>query len=160
MISPMKTFLVPVDFSAGTETLLQKCSEIARPFSARLVLLHVLEPVATYLPVGASMDVIVPPAGQLETDLLPLHRERLEQLALHLRSTGLTVEVLAIEGLPVEKILEQARTLPADLIALASHGHGALYHLFSGSVVTGILKRAACPVLVVPSRQASAVSSD
>lgn len=156
----MKTFLVPVDFSTGTETLLQKCAEIAGSFSARLLLLHVLEPVATYLPVGASMDVIVPPAGQLETDLLPLHRQRLEQLALSLRDSGLTVDVLAIEGLPVEEILHQARLLPADLIALASHGHGALYHLFSGSVVTGVLKRAQCPVLVVPSRQDSAALSD
>lgn len=156
----MKTFLVPVDFSAGTEILLQKCAELAGPLSARLILLHVLEPAATYLPVGASMDVIVPPAGQIQADLLPVNRKRLEQLALGLRGTGLTIEVQAIEGLPVEEILEQARELPADLIAMASHGHGSLYHLFSGSVVTGVLKRAQCPVLVVPSRQASAVSPD
>ncbi len=151
----MKTVLVPVDFSAGTESLLQKTGELALAWSARLVLLHVLEPVAAYLPVGASMDVIVPPTGQLETELLPLQQERLESLAKGLRERGLSVDVIALEGLPVEEILHQAEELPADLIALASHGHGALYHLFSGSVVTGVLKRAHCPVLVVPVRQDS-----
>jgi nucleotide-binding universal stress UspA family protein len=34
---------------------------------------------------------------------------------------------------------------------MGSHGHGALYHLFVGSVTTAVLKEAPCPVLVVPS---------
>ena len=35
---------------------------------------------------------------------------------------------------------------------MGSHGHGAVYHLFTGSVVTGVLKHTGCPVLVVPLR--------
>jgi nucleotide-binding universal stress UspA family protein len=33
---------------------------------------------------------------------------------------------------------------------VGSHGHGVLYHLFSKSVVTNALKRANCPIIVVP----------
>jgi nucleotide-binding universal stress UspA family protein len=58
-------------------------------------------------------------------------------------------------GLAVDDILEQAAKYKADYIILGSHGHGALYHLFSGSVVTGILKRAKCPIIVVPSTSTS-----
>ena len=46
-----------------------------------------------------------------------------------------------------------ARETGADLVIMGSHGHGALYHLFTGSVVTGVLRRIDCPVLVVPLRQ-------
>jgi len=35
-------------------------------------------------------------------------------------------------------------------LVLGSHGHGALYHLFSGSVVTEVLKKATIPVTVIP----------
>lgn len=77
-------------------------------------------------------------------------QKRLEMLAAPLRAAGLDVACEAILGLAVDEILVQAKTRAADYIVLGSHGHGALYHLFSGSVVTGILKRSECPVVVVP----------
>jgi nucleotide-binding universal stress UspA family protein len=52
----------------------------------------------------------------------------------------------------VDEIVERARTLGVRMIVLGSHGHGALFHLFSGSVVTGVLERSPAPVLVVPVR--------
>jgi len=36
------------------------------------------------------------------------------------------------------------------MLVLGSHGHGALYHLFSGSVVTAVLQKATRPVMVIP----------
>lgn len=149
----MKTLLVPVDFSTGIDLLLKKSAQLAGELGARLVLLHIVEPVASYVPVGASMDVIVPPPEDVESDLVPAQHERLEHLAVELRNKGLTVEVIVVEGLPVEEILTQAGVLEAAYIVMASHGHGALYHLFTGSVVTGVLKGATCPVVVVPVRQ-------
>ena len=53
-------------------------------------------------------------------------------------------------GAPVPLILKQARRVHADVIVMGSHGHGAAYDLAVGSVARGILKRAPCPVLVVP----------
>jgi nucleotide-binding universal stress UspA family protein len=52
----------------------------------------------------------------------------------------------------VDEIIERSRTLHADYVVLGSHGHGALFHLFSGSVVNGVLKRSPVPVIVVPVR--------
>ena len=73
-------------------------------------------------------------------------------LAEQLEAAGVKVEAVTLIGLAVDDILEQAAKYHADYIILGSHGHGALYHLFSGSVVTGILKHAKCPIIIVPSR--------
>jgi nucleotide-binding universal stress UspA family protein len=80
-------------------------------------------------------------------------KSRLEQLAAPLRAKGLEVACEALFGMPVDEILDQAKTQGADYIILGSHGHGALFHLFGGSVVTGVLKHSPCPVVVVPVRK-------
>ena len=36
---------------------------------------------------------------------------------------------------------------------MGSHGHGAIYELLVGSVTEGVLRKARCPVLVVPSER-------
>ncbi len=146
----MKTLLVPVDFSDATSNLLQHAVDLAQELSGRLVLLHVSEPVATYVPVGASMDVLsaTPPPFEIENTKAQV--EALDKLAEPLRVSGLDVDTVAILGLAVDDIVEQSEKLGVDYIVLASHGHGALYHLFSGSVVTGVLRRAKVPVVVIP----------
>jgi nucleotide-binding universal stress UspA family protein len=148
----MKTLLVPVDLSDASKLVLEKAFELAQQLSARVVILHVVEPVATYVPVGATMDVIAAAPPPVETtESLSSPDPRLEALAQPLQAAGLTVEIISLIGLAVDDILEQAQKQHADYIMLGSHGHGALYHLFSGSVVTGVLKRAKCPIIIVPS---------
>jgi nucleotide-binding universal stress UspA family protein len=149
----MKTLLVPVDLSDAAQPVLDKAAELAPQLGARIILLHIVEPVATYVPVGATMDVIAaapPPAETTESLFAP--DSRLKALAEPLIASGMNIEPVTLIGLAVDDILEQAAKYHADYIMLGSHGHGALYHLFSGSVVTGILKRATCPVIVVPSK--------
>jgi nucleotide-binding universal stress UspA family protein len=58
-------------------------------------------------------------------------------------------------GLPADEILAAAKERDAGLVMMGSHGHGALYHLFTGSVVTGVLKKTDRPVMVVPLREGS-----
>lgn len=149
----MKTLLVPVDFSDSTEDVLAQAADLARQVSGRLVLLHITEPVAEYVPVGASMDVLSAAPPPLEIENISDQEDRLAALARPYKEGGLAVDSVSVVGLAVDDILEQAERQKADYIILGSHGHGALYHLFSGSVVTGVLKRATCPVLVVPAKK-------
>jgi nucleotide-binding universal stress UspA family protein len=150
----MKTLLVPVDLSDASKIVLEKASELAQQLSARVILLHIVEPVATYVPVGAAMDVIAaaPPPVEATAESLSAPDSRLKALAEPLEAAGLNVEIITLIGLAIDDILEQAQKHHADYIILGSHGHGALYHLFSGSVVTGVLKRAKRPIIVVPSK--------
>ena len=62
----------------------------------------------------------------------------------------MNVETLAAVALPIQEILDQAHKTGASMLVLGSHGHGALYHLFSGSVVTSVLHKATIPVVVIP----------
>ncbi|MEO8353471.1 MAG: universal stress protein, partial [Chthoniobacteraceae bacterium] len=44
----------------------------------------------------------------------------------------------------------------ADMIVMGSHGHGSFYELLVGSVTSGVLRDARCPVLVVPAKEVKA----
>jgi len=145
----MKTLLAAIDLSPITPKVIKGAAELASALQSKLVLLHVVEPAAAYVPVGAAMDVITAPMPVQPPDLNGV-RERLEQLAAPLRSAGLTVETYASVSIPVDEILEQANQKDAFLLVLGSHGHGALYHLFSGSVVTSVLEKSTIPVTVIP----------
>lgn len=145
----MKTLLTAVDLSPITPKVIEGAGVLASALGATLVLLHVTEPVAAYVPVGAAMDVITAPVPVEPPDLDAL-KARLEELAVPIRAKGVTVETVTAVSLPAEEILEQAKKSGADMLVLGSHGHGALYHLFSGSVVTEVLQKATVPVTVIP----------
>jgi nucleotide-binding universal stress UspA family protein len=127
--------------------------ETARSRGASLQLLHVIEPVAETA--GLEVD---PAMAQLQfaQDFDAEKRvesERLAKLSAEITARGLACTSEVRFGLPADEILSAARETGADLVVMGSHGHGALYHLFTGSVVTGVLRRIDCPVLVVPLRQ-------
>jgi nucleotide-binding universal stress UspA family protein len=145
----MKTLLAAIDLSPITPRVLEGAGDLASSLGAKLIILHVAEPAAAYVPVGAAMDVITAPVPVEPPDMNAL-KERLEQLASLLRAKGITVETSASVALPAEEILEQAEKSNASMIVLGSHGHGALYHLFSGSVVTSVLHKSKIPVTVIP----------
>jgi nucleotide-binding universal stress UspA family protein len=63
----------------------------------------------------------------------------------------LACETVVLVGQPVAVILEQARKIGADYIVMGSHGHGKLYDFLVGSTASGILKKARCGVIILPS---------
>jgi nucleotide-binding universal stress UspA family protein len=56
------------------------------------------------------------------------------------------------EGRPAESLLAFARSLPADLIVMGTHGRSGFERLVLGSVTEKVLRNAACPVLTAPPR--------
>lgn len=151
-IIPMATILVPLDTSEIAPKVLLAAESLAVKLSAKLILFHVIEPVASYVPVGASMDLIATSPPVLDSEQTEGARHRLDELAAPLRAKGIEVACEAAFGIPVDEISDMAGSLATDYIVLGSHGHGALFHLFGGSVVTGVLKQSPCPVVVVPVR--------
>ena len=63
----MTTLLVPVDLSDVSKPVLEKTTELAQQLSARVVVLHVAEPVATYAPVEATEDLVIPSPSPVDT---------------------------------------------------------------------------------------------
>lgn len=145
----MKYLLVAVDFSDATMPVLEAAKRLAQALGASLRLLHVAEPVSSYVPLSASLDVLaagLPPAAPGQEAAA----RRLETLAQEARRWGAEVTCDAVTGDPVEEIIERSAAPECELVVMGSHGQGALYHLLEGSVVNGVLKRARRPICVVP----------
>jgi nucleotide-binding universal stress UspA family protein len=149
----MDSILVPVDFSDTSGKLLSVAEETARARGGSLMLLHVLEPVAAAP--GLEID---PAIAQLQFSPdfdaeKRIESERLAKMAGDIAARGIACTSAVRFGLPADEILAAAKEAGSSLVIMGSHGHGALYHLFTGSAVTGVLHRVECPVLVVPLRQ-------
>lgn len=64
------------------------------------------------------------------------------------RGSHLPVTGEAIEGSPADVLTDAART--ADLLVLGSHGHSRVRHTVLGSVSEACIRKATCPVVVIP----------
>jgi nucleotide-binding universal stress UspA family protein len=149
----MNTILAAVDFSDATDLVVEKAAELARTLSARIVLLHVVEPIATQLDLKAGEEVVSAVAWPLRPPKRLM--ARLDSLAVPLRAGRLKVTPLAHVGLVVDGILEHSIKYHTELIVLGCHGHLAAQHVFSGNVLIEILRYAPCPMIVVPVKAAA-----
>jgi nucleotide-binding universal stress UspA family protein len=148
----MKTLLVPLDFSAASENLLQTAAKLAQALGARLVLLHVVQPVT---PIGDPM--MMPDLAQVTSMQKNAEADARAQLARACEKVAgqrVTVEQELRDGpAAAAVILDRARALPADLVVMGSHGHTALYDLLLGSTSHAVLKKSPCPVVIVPAKK-------
>lgn len=143
----MFNILVAIDFSEIAPAILAQAKFLTQATRGKLWLIHVAPPEPDF--VGYQTG------PQTERDYIAHkfweeHRQ-LQQQAEALRNQKIDATALLLQGPTVETILKEARKLAADLIIVGSHGRSGLYQVFIGSVSSGILQQATCPVLVVPS---------
>ena len=67
------------------------------------------------------------------------------------RIAELVREVPLVDGV-VDAIVAASTELGASAIAMATHGHGAAYHLFAGSVALSVVGKSPLPVILARSR--------
>jgi nucleotide-binding universal stress UspA family protein len=142
----MKTILVPVDFSGVTPRVVDEAVKLAGAADGgRVVLLHV-----TRAPQASEHIMEVPTMAELTEALERAGERRLAELVEPLTLRGVNAESLRVTGSPVSEIVQQAEKRAADYIVIGSHGHTPFYELVVGSIASGVLRHAPCPVLVVP----------
>jgi nucleotide-binding universal stress UspA family protein len=73
----------------------------------------------------------------------------LERWAATGRTLGCKVHTELRAGAPAREILAAAKEYEAELVVIASHGHGNLHSLLIGSVADRVIRMAECPVLTV-----------
>jgi nucleotide-binding universal stress UspA family protein len=140
--------LCPVDLSDTSRHAIDHAVLLARWYKATITALHVYNPIV--IPSTDFTVVGYGPPLLLTDDQI---KEAREQVVGFLSSAGAPdVDVLLDSGLPAKQILDHARSLPADLIVIGTHGAGGFEHLVLGSVAEKVLRQAACPVLTVPPR--------
>ena len=143
----MKKILVPVDFSPVTNPVLDTVETLANACQSKVFLVHVAP--------ALSPELRDTPVPQQHRDtvahMLRDEHRKLQDLAGDLRKRGCKAEALLVEGhRTVDKILDEAQRLQADLIVMGSHGHGKVFDLLVGSTCEGILRRSGVPMLIVP----------
>ena len=147
----MKTILAPIDFSTATEGVITAATTLARATLSRVVLLHIVQPPVLTSDYGLALENF-----QEAIEISEKHTaERLGEIteSLHLRFPELTIETQQISGPPVPEIIKAVKKLAADFIVMGSHGHNAFYDLLVGTTTHGVLRKATCPVVIVPSPQ-------
>jgi nucleotide-binding universal stress UspA family protein len=142
--------LCAVDFSPPARVAFEEACRVARDAGARLVLVHVHEPLFMPLP-----EVPIVPAELILQDRAARQKQL---LALQAEAVGQGlggVEADIVNGVPWDRIVAAARTYGCQLVVMGTHGRTGLKHAFLGSVAEKVVRHAPCSVLVVRSAEAA-----
>ena len=143
----IEKILVPLDFSPASTEALDYAVSLAKQFHAAIHLVHVYPPdEASSVPGAAHLRLQSAEAiERLNEELTDIHRKHVQTFRpenCHIRA-----------GRPYEQIINLAREINADLIALSTRGHSGLKHLLLGSTAERVVRSAPCPVLVTRKRK-------
>ncbi len=132
-----KTILVPVEFDHNPTTV--RALEIGRHLldeGGRLIALHVVQPVPTYV------SQFIPEMQLIEV------RNQVEEAFREELGDAEGVEMALIDGTPGAAIVDYARRQKVDCIVIASHRPG-LSDILLGSTASRVVRHAECSVHVV-----------
>ena len=141
----LKRMIVAVDFSEQSRNALYDAIELAKPFDAQIILLHVVE--AIVFPPDVEVVELAVLARRLNEEAAKLLSEWRKEAAPQAR-----VREDLRAGTPYREIVEAADEHNADLLVLGTHGRTGLSRLLIGSTAERVMRQAPCPVLVVRER--------
>ncbi len=155
MVFPqIKKILYATDMSKNSSYAFLFATDMARIHDARIIILHVIEPVPPYVEVYTSITAEMERKQQEET---------VEDIKKHLQGfckkaeaqigppcVELVSKIFVRRGHPPEEILNAANEEACDVIVLGTHGKGFLAHTFLGSVSNAVLHRTRKPVFIIP----------
>lgn len=131
---PLKTILVPTDFSELSKKAVRYAEKMAHESGAKLILLHVDPPLLSFADTPSDPTV---------------HVERLKKQLHEIQPANVNVEHRLAEGFAADVINQTSREISADLIVIATHGRTGMAQAFLGSVAQSVLRGAHCPVLTI-----------
>lgn len=140
---PERTVIAAVDGSPVSERAVELASELSRLWQGHLVLLHVREP-------SVARDSSRPPS-RAEPKSGPSPERLVQEWAVRARKSGVPrVDLVLLEGPPVDAILAYAESHPPDLFVFGRRGQSEGSRMLLGGVSSAFLQHARWPVLLVP----------
>ncbi|MEN8762949.1 MAG: universal stress protein [Thiogranum sp.] len=142
----MRNLLVAVDLSEMSGAVVERAACIAQSFVGKLWLIHVAPASKSSVPFNLDRDILRTQVAKQ----LRLQRRQLRDLANQLRRQRIHVVTRFLSGTVSTTILAEADRITAELIIMGSHGHGNVYHALFGGVGQKVMRKATCPVMLVP----------
>ena len=146
-----QNILVALDGSETAEAILPHVVALAQKFGATVTLLRARTPMVAV--VSALDGGSIPGPAADPTPILEAEERDVDSYLAgvdeRLRQTGVSTRCVAPEGPAATVIVDHAREISADLIALTTHGRGGLERAVFGSVADSVLRHAPCPLLLV-----------
>jgi nucleotide-binding universal stress UspA family protein len=140
----MNSVMLATDGSPTAEEATDTAIELAKLLDTDLVVVTVWT-----IPYTATGFAPAPINGELAK----LGEEEAEKLVLETAAraeeAGVETRTLVLRGIPVDEICLAAETYKPRFLVVGSHGWCVVKRTLFGSVSTGVLHRAKCPVLVV-----------
>ena len=136
---PFKTILFATDFSPTSQVAFNVAGALARDYRARIIALHVVEPVTVAF---GEFGAYTGPDEDKGLAMTSLH-------AIKAPAPTVTIEYRLLEGDAATVIVETAAETGADLIVMGTTGRAGFSRLVMGSVAEEVLRRAPCPVLTI-----------
>jgi nucleotide-binding universal stress UspA family protein len=148
------TIVCPVDFSDHSKVALERAAAWARHFTARLVVVTVVEPLlVNAAAAGYDMDLV-------RDEILPELRDFVEKTSVA-GGTGMPpLEVMLLVGEPAAEIIALARREHAQLVVIATHGLSGYRKMLLGSTTEKVLRQTTVPVLVAPPPEQTPPNTD
>ncbi|MEZ0227292.1 MAG: universal stress protein [Planctomycetota bacterium] len=140
----LEHILVPVDFSAVSDVVLDRAIALAADYQADVTLLHAIEP-----PFFGFDDAQEAKArGEAGERLRELVQGRVRELRkLHAWRGVIVTETVV--GVPAEEIVDAIDRLDASTVVIGLKPHSALSHAVRPSTTDRVIRRARCPIVIV-----------
>lgn len=142
----LRRVLLPTDFSDFSAVAQKYACAFVDQFQAELHVLHVIQDI---VPLAPEPGVVLPPQPDFLKELEQNATAMLERVLEPSWSAGKKIALVVRQGPPHLEIVRYAKESNCDLIVIGTHGRTGLAHVFMGSVVEKIVRKAPCPVLTV-----------
>ena len=141
----MNTIMACIDFTEGTDRIVEKGIELAAATNAGLCLIHVAQP-KQETPGSVCGKRSFP---ELAKRLCKCNRN-FEEIAKRIKNAGIALTTIRTRGEAGKVIAGEALKNQADMIIMGAKNNSALHHLVAGSVAADVMKKTGAPVVLVP----------
>ena len=142
--------LIAVDGSETADKALDFGFDLAKKYSAEIVVVSVFDVISTSL---VAQGMVFTPTGTTKylEELEAFHEKVLDEAVkkAQLIKPKLKISTKLLNGRAADKIVKEANEGGFDLIVIGSRGLGGIKEFFLGSVSDRVADAAKCPVLIV-----------
>jgi nucleotide-binding universal stress UspA family protein len=140
----MEPLMLATDGSPNAERATEQAIELAQVLDTDLVIVTIWD--IPYGTVGLAPMPINGGFAQMHEDQA---KRVAAEAAARAEEAGVEARTVVVRGFVVDEICGAARAFKPRYLIMGSHGWGAMKRALFGSVSTGVLHHAPCPVLVV-----------